>query len=144
MDYRAEVAQAHDLSAVLDLLRRVNLPEKGVAEQFRHFLVVRDDASVVGVAGLEVCGTGGLLRSVAVDPGFRGLGIAGVLVDGARDLARRVGVEDLYLLTTTAREYFRRHGFVDCSREEAPPAIRETWEFRSGCPTSSAFLRRRA
>jgi amino-acid N-acetyltransferase len=143
MEHRALPAQAHDLPAALDLLRRVDLPLKGVAEEFRHFVVVRDDATVVGVAGLETCGAAGLLRSVAVDPDFRGQGIASALVEGVGELARRVGVSDLYLLTTTARDYFSRRGFADCPREEAPPAIRETWEFRSGCPTTSAFMRRR-
>jgi len=55
-----------------------------------------------------------------------------------------VGVAELYLLTTTAQEYFRRRGFADRPRETAPPAIRETWEFRSGCLTSAAFMRRNA
>ena len=56
--------------------------------------------------------------------------------------ARKRRVEALYLLTTTAPGYFRGHGFADCPRDEAPAGIRESWEFRSGCPQTSTFLKR--
>lgn len=142
MEYRAEGAQPHDLPVVLELLRRSQLPVEGVAEQFRNFIVVRDDASVVGVAGLEPCGEDGLLRSVAVEPAHRGTGVGRALVEGVLGLAVRLELRSLYLLTTTARDYFRGLGFAEHPREQAPAAIRESWEFRSGCPSSSAFMRR--
>jgi amino-acid N-acetyltransferase len=142
MEYQAEGAQPPDLAGVLDLLHRCDLPVTGVTEHFRNFLVVRVDVSVAGVAGLEPCGEDGLLRSVAVEPAYRGTGVGKVLMDGVLGLAQRLELRSLYLLTTTAREYFCRLGFSDCPREEAPAAIRETWEFRSGCPSGSAFMRR--
>jgi len=52
--------------------------------------------------------------------------------------ARRSAV---YLLTTTARDYFPRFGFEACSRDDAPDAIRECWEFRAGCPDTATFMR---
>ena len=143
MKLRAEGAQPHDLAVVLDLLRRADLPVEGVAEHFRNFVVVRDDACVVGAAGLQVYGEDGLLRSVVVEPASRGSGVGALLVDGASELARRSELRALYLLTTTAREYFVGQGFADCPRDEAPPGIRESWEFRTGCPSSSAFMKRR-
>ena len=143
MKIRAEGAQPHDLPVVLDLLRRADLPTEGVAEHFRNFVVVRDDACVVGAAGLELCGEDGLLRSVVVEPASRGSGLGALLVEGACDLARRSELRGLYLLTTTAREYFVGQGFADCPRDEAPSDIRESWEFRTGCPSSSAFMKRR-
>ncbi len=56
--------------------------------------------------------------------------------------AKRVELRSVYLLTTTARDYFARRGFADCPREEAPAAIRESWEFRTGCPSTAAFMKR--
>jgi len=142
MRHAAEPARPHDLREALDLLRRADLPETGVAEEFGHYLVVRDDGQVAGVCGLEVHGREGLLRSLAVDPTHRGHGLGALLVEGTVALAARIGLTDVYLLTTTARDYFIRNGFTDCPRDAAPAGIQESWEFREGCPSSSAFLRR--
>jgi amino-acid N-acetyltransferase len=143
MTLRAEPARAHDLRGALDLLGRSELTEQDVAERWGHYFVVHeDDGRVVGVAGLEVHGEDGLLRSVAVDPDYRGLGLAASLVEAAMQRAKRLELRSVYLLTTTARDYFARRGFADCPREEAPAAIRESWEYRVGCPSTAAFMTR--
>jgi amino-acid N-acetyltransferase len=144
MAFEAEPARPDDLASALDLLREAALPEAGVVESFGHYLVVRDDERLVGLCGLEVHGADGLLRSVAVAADYRGCGVGRALVAGALRLAPRLGVETVYLLTTTARGFFLRHGFVDAPRDAAPEGIRASWEFRAGCPTSSAFMRRSA
>jgi amino-acid N-acetyltransferase len=143
MPLNAEPARPHDLRGALDLLGRSELTEQDVAERWGHYFVVReDDGRVVGVAGLEVHGEYGLLRSVAVDEDYRGQGLAASLVEAAMERARRVELRSVYLLTTGARGYFEKHGFADCPRDEAPAAIRESWEFRSGCPSTAAFMKR--
>ncbi len=136
-------ARPHDLPEALALLSRSQLPVQDVAERFGHYFVVReDDARVVAVAGLEVHGEDGLLRSVAVDAHYRRQGLAGGLVGAALERARVLGLRAVYLLTTDARDYFARHGFADCPREEAPASVRESWEFRSGCPKTAVLMRR--
>ena len=143
MTLRAEPARPHDLRGALDLLGRAELTEQDVAERWGHYFVVReDDGRVVGVAGLEIHGEDGLLRSVAVDAEYRGQGLAASLVEAAVERAKRVNLRAVYLLTATARDYFARHGFADCPREEAPAAVRESWEFRTGCPSTAAFMKR--
>jgi N-acetylglutamate synthase-like GNAT family acetyltransferase len=141
MGFRTEAARAQDLDAGLELLRRAGLPDTGVAEGFSDFLAVRDGTRLVGLCGLEVHGKDGLLRSLVVDPQYRGEGVGAALVDGTMARARERGVSRVYLLTTTARDYFLRRGFRDCPREDAPTAIQESWEFKSGCPSTSAFMR---
>ena len=143
MPLKAEPARAHDLRGALDLLGRSELTERDVAEHWGHYFVVReDDGRVVGVAGLEVHADDGLLRSVAVEPDYRSQGLGASLVEAAMERARLLKLRDVYLLTTTARDYFARRGFVDCGRETAPAAIRDSWEFRSGCPETAALMRR--
>jgi amino-acid N-acetyltransferase len=143
MALRAQPARPHDLPGALDLLGRSELSGKDVAERWGHYFVVReDDARVVAVAGLEVHGEDGLLRSVAVDPDYRSQGLAASLVEAAMVRARQLELRSVYLLTTSARDYFTRQGFGDCPREEAPPAIRESWEFRAGCPSTAVLMRR--
>ncbi len=49
---------------------------------------------------------------------------------------------DVFLLTETAEPFFVRFGFERVSREEAPPQLRASEEFRCLCPESAAFMRR--
>jgi len=143
MELHAEPARPHDLRGALDLLGRSELTGQDVAERWGHYFVVReDDGRVVGVAGLEIHGEDGLLRGVAVDADYRGQGLGAALVGAALERAKRVRLRAVYLLTTTARDYFARHGFADCPREEAPVAIRDSWEYRAGCPSTAAFMKR--
>jgi len=144
MTLRAEPARAHDLRGALELLGRAELSDRDVSEGWGHYFVVReDDGRVVALAGLELHGEDGLLRSVAVEEDYRRQGLATSLVEAVLQRAQRVGLRSVYLLTTTARDYFARHGFSDCPREAAPPAIRESWEWTSGCPSTAAFMQRK-
>ena len=139
----AEPARPHDLRGALELLGRSELTQQDVSEGWGHYFVVReDDGRVVGVAGLELHGDFGLLRSVAVDEDYRGQGLAAALIEAVLQRAQRVGLRSVYLLTTSARDYFARRGFVDVGRDDAPAAIRESWEFKNGCPSTAAFMQR--
>jgi amino-acid N-acetyltransferase len=140
--YPPEPAKAHDLPEALDLLRRSELPTEGVVDHFGNYVVVRDEGHLVGVAGLEIYGSDALLRSVVVDPDYRGEGAGRALLEGVMALAGRMSLRQIYLLTTTARANFERQGFAGCRREDAPPSIQASWEFRVGCPSSSALMRR--
>jgi amino-acid N-acetyltransferase len=143
MRLEAAPARPHDLRGALDLLVRSDLDPHGVAERFGHYFVVReDDGRVVGVCGLEVHGEAGLLRSLAVDPDYRAQGLAAALVEAVVARARLLELGVVYLLTTTAREYFLRHGFAPEERAQAPAPIQESWEWKSGCPTTAVLMKR--
>jgi amino-acid N-acetyltransferase len=77
-----------------------------------------------------------------VEDDYRGQGLAASLVEAVLERAARVGLRSVYLLTTTAHDYFARRGFSDCERSAAPQPIQESWEFRSGCPSSASFMKR--
>jgi amino-acid N-acetyltransferase len=72
----------------------------------------------------------------------RGGGHGKALVSHAEAWASQHGVEALYLLTTTAAEFFARLGYVAIPRSEAPAAIAATAQFASLCPSSSTFMRK--
>jgi amino-acid N-acetyltransferase len=94
------------------------------------------------VAGLERFGPVGLLRSLAVSTGARGRGLGRALVSAIEDEARSSGIADLYLLTTTADEFFSRLGYVRIARDETPVAIASTAQFSALCPSSAVVMRK--
>jgi amino-acid N-acetyltransferase len=135
-------AAAEDLPRVLALLERSKLPTAGVTDSFSHFLLAESDSRLVGAVGLELYGGSALLRSAAVEESWRGSGVGRVLVERALDLARERGIEDVYLLTTTAENYFPRFGFVCVSRDAVAEGVRSSVEFQTACPASATAMRR--
>jgi amino-acid N-acetyltransferase len=135
-------AFASDLPAISRLLVELKLPTAGVEEWWPHFTVAESGGAIVGLAGIERYADGVLLRSVAVHPASRGLGLARALVDAALDSARRNGSRDAYLLTTTAEQYFPRLGFRVIARETVPASVQASVEFREACPASAVAMHR--
>lgn len=131
-----------DLAAVLGLAREAELPETGIAESIESFLVADEAGVVIASAGLELYGIDALLRTVVVAAERRGTGVGRSLVEAAVLRARELECGSVYLLTTTAREFFLQRGFEVAARGSAPPGVRDSWEFRSGCPETAVFLRR--
>lgn len=135
-------ADATDLDAVCALLGAEGLPTEDVAVHLPDFIVARDGDRLVAVVGLEPLGTAALLRSLCVTREYRGAGLGGALCDRISALARSGGARELYLLTTTARAFFERRGFVAIARDAVAEEIRTTLEFRSLCPASAVCMRR--
>src|SRR5687768_1304812 len=105
-------ARPADLPGVIDLLGSAKLPTAGVAEAFSHFMVAESEGRLIGAAGLEIYGASALLRSVVVEDSWRGSGVGRKLIENALDEAKRRGIDDVFLLTTTAEHYFPRFGFA--------------------------------
>ena len=129
-----------DLAAIERLLTASSLPLDGVRDALADFVVAEADDDIVGVAGLEVCCNGALLRSVAVAPDWRSHGLGRALVTRVISDAEARGIRALYLLTTTAEHYFPSFGFQRIAREEVPADVRETAEFSSACPASATVM----
>ena len=135
-------AKESDLTAVVDLLGRANLPIAGVAEAPSHFVMAESDGKLVGVVGLELYGESALLRSAAVEESWRGSGVGRVLVERALDVARERGIADVFLLTTTAEHYFPRFGFSCVSRDSVTAGVKSSIEFQDACPASATVMRK--
>jgi len=133
-------ASFQDLGAIETLLTENSLPLDGVREALPSFLVAEADGRIVGVVGMEYCGAYGLLRSTAVDAAWRNRGIARRLIEQIVADAESRGTRALYLLTTTAEQYFPSFGFQATAREAVPEDIRATGEFRSACPESATVM----
>lgn len=101
-----------------------------------------DGTALVGVVGLQTCGRVGLLRSLAVAPEHRRHGIARLLCERVFEMTTERSLESLWLLTTSAKDYFTRHAFEAVPRASAPDALRGTAQFASLCPASAHVMRR--
>ena len=134
------LADASDKAAVERLLGSADLPVAGVSEAFDHFFVAEAAGAVVGVAGLEVHGEDGVLRSVAVAATERGRGLGALLTEHVLEHARLLHLHRLYLLTTTAEAYFPRHGFRQIAREDVSAEVQRSVEFREACPASAVAM----
>lgn len=129
------------IEEVVPLLAQCALPVEDVSHSsLRRFFGVRVGGALVAVVGLELYPPFALLRSLAVDPAFRGRGLAHELVAFAESFAAAQHVKTLFLLTNTAQDFFQRQGYASASRSAAPPAIQGTSQFAGLCPASSAFL----
>ena len=93
-----------------------------------------------GVVGIQVFGATALLRSLAVSESERGKGLATALVHYVEQHATSLGINSIYLLTTTAVQFFEAHGYSTANRTDAPISIAGTIQFSNLCPSSSALM----
>jgi amino-acid N-acetyltransferase len=134
-------ATASDAGRVEILLTESQLPTAGVRDAIARFHVALDGAVLVGAIGVEDCGPRyGLLRSAVVSSTHRGSGVGRKLVEQALAGARARRLEALYLLTTTAEKYFPMFGFAAIPRDQVPPEIKATHEFREACPDTATVM----
>ncbi len=131
--------QTH-LAQITLLLERKDLPASDCLPHLENFVVALDGAKVVGVGGFESCENLGLLRSFAVLPENRGLGIAEAIFKILCSEALEQGKSTLYLLTTTAANYFEKLGFEACERTDCPAEIKRTKQFAELCPDSATTM----
>lgn len=127
---------------VIELLTAEKLPVADLPEPLDNFIVAIADAEVIGVAGLEVYGSYGLLRSLAVRPDFRSQGIAAKLLRRINALASIKQLTELYLLTETAPEYFERNAYQRIARAHVPEEVKASSEFSLVCPQSAIVMKR--
>lgn len=126
---------------VAGLVADAGLPTRGLdALTDDHLVVAEHDGRIVGVAAVERHGAHGLLRSVAVDPAWRGRGLGRALTQERAEWAAGAGLSALYLLTTTAGGYFPRLGFVPVVRDHVPPEVRASDEFADICPANATVM----
>jgi amino-acid N-acetyltransferase len=138
--FEVRAARPGDYPAVAALLRGAGLPLDGLGDQLSHAFVAQRGARTVGCVALEFHEDAALLRSLAVAPEDRGWRLGERLTAKALALAREAGARDVYLLTETAAGFFPRFGFCVEDRSLAPPALRQSVEFRSACPASAVLM----
>ncbi|MDP9139513.1 MAG: GNAT family N-acetyltransferase [Pseudomonadota bacterium] len=136
-----DIEPLHDLDEIFPILTSGKLEAADIDPATPPlFFGIRDASALLAVVGLEVFGTTGLLRSLAVVASSQGRGLARELVTFAEETAVEQGVNCLFLLTDSAAAFFLKMGYVHTVRAVAPPAIQATPQFSSLCPASSALM----
>lgn len=128
-----------EIIALLDILK---LPVADLSVDLSHFYIATDKDRVAGVAGLEIHGTYGLLRSVAVHPEYRNQKIAEQLIRRLEEEARDLKLSAIYLLTETASGYFVVKGYNAIHRNEVPIVLQQSSEFSHVCPASAIVMKK--
>jgi len=108
----------------------------------RYFSCSDDKGSPLAFGGWEEIGKDAvLLRSIVVREKARGRGLGRRVVEHLIETALGAGKRQLYLLTMDAADFFAHLGFESLARDEAPPALKETAQFKNLCPSSAALMR---
>jgi amino-acid N-acetyltransferase len=132
----------NDFSKAIDLLKKNNLPTQDITGTTKLFVMLEGN-DVIGVVGLETHDHDGLLRSLCISESKRKNGLGAELVDFVENYAPTQNVHCLFLLTTTASDFFSKRGYEEINRSKVPQPIQESTEFSTVCPSSAIVMRKR-
>jgi amino-acid N-acetyltransferase len=140
MDIHIGPATPNDFQDIISLLWANQLPTKDIRDPTVKLFKATVNGKLAGTIGIEEYGSLALLRSLAVDDLFKDQGVGRQLLHYHLEFCRDNGVLQLYLLTTTAENYFKKYGFVKMDRQLVPEAISGTKEFLEICPASATVM----
>jgi N-acetylglutamate synthase-like GNAT family acetyltransferase/protein-tyrosine-phosphatase len=135
-------ASGGDLDAITRLLVASLLPSRDVGGARQRFIVASENGRLLGCAGLQVAGQDGLVRSMAVHWTRRNAGLGSRLHQRLLFEATLAGVRTLYVVTTTAEDFFAGHGFKKVAASAVPPALQASEEFTAFVPGGSTVMSR--
>lgn len=134
-------ASQNSFSAAIDLLKKNNLPTEDINAGTQLFVVEENDRVLATVA-VEYDYHDALLRSLSVSQEKRNSGIGKQLVDFIEDYVKKQGVETVFLLTTTAADFFLKRGYTIIDRSNIPEFIKNTKEYSVICASSSTLMKK--
>ena len=141
-DASIAAAVEQDYGDVIALLAAAPLPTEDLEPgSMAHFLVARDAfGKVIGAVGFERYGSAALLRSLVVATENRNRSLGSQMVAEMETRCRSSALSEVFLLTTTARDFFLRRGYQTIVRDSVPAALRAAAEFTRLCPDSAVCM----
>jgi amino-acid N-acetyltransferase len=129
-DFTVRRARTDDVAAIRELIGSykdilLDKPDVTLYEDIQEFWVAERDADglVVGCGALHVFWLDlAEVRTVAVDPECRGMGVGARILDKLVRTAARIGVRRVFCLTFEV-DFFAAHGFQKISGVPVPPSI---------------------
>lgn len=138
-DHKLVVAGERLKDAIVSLLVKHDLPTSDLDESKTLFACLINE-ELVGAGGLEFFTDCALLRSVCVRTDMQRSGLGTFIVRELEKVAVQHGVHSLYLLTTTAKDFFTKEGYRVVDRMAAPIDIKNTTQFSSVCPSTAIVM----
>ena len=127
---------------VLALLSLANLPISDIGENV-GFFSLEIDSEIIGTVGLETNGKIGLLRSLSVLESQKGKGYGLLIVQNLEAYVKTKNINKLYLLTTTAKEFFeKKFNYEVIERVNVPIEIQSSQQFALVCPLSAVVMKK--
>lgn len=135
-------ASQNSFSAAIELLKKNNLPTEDIDTGTQLFVVEEDD-KVLATVAVEYDFNNALLRSLSVSAEKRKTGIGAELVSFIEDYVQKQGVRNIFLLTTTAADFFLKRGYGIIDRNNVPEFIKNTKEYSVICASSSTLMKKK-
>ena len=140
-DLTIRPAREEDLEGILAILTEAGLVTDGVREHLGTFLVAREGDRMVGCGGSEAYQYAALIRSIAVAPEYRSIGLGRRLVREMLDRLAARGLREFYILTIDAEPWFKKRGFKAIDRDEIHPQLLASAELQGACPDTAVCMR---
>ena len=134
-------AAADEISHIESILTEVNLPKEDILPHIHNFLLLKVKDKKIGTIGLEIYEKSAILRSFAVRPDHQGKGLGLLLFDKVIELAQNKNIAEIYLLTDTAEQFFKKNGFEVFPRANVPDRLKSTFEFKAPRCSEAACMR---
>ena len=139
---KIEKLENKDIGFAKELLREFDLPNSDIENESLNLFTISRTNEVVGIVGFEQYDVHGLLRSFVIDKNYQSKGLGAQALVVVETLANQQGVEQFYLLTTTADKFFARNDYTVFDRQAVPESISKTTEFNTLCPDSAVCMRK--
>ncbi len=124
-----------------NLIASADLPTDDLDYEKQFLIGYYDNGSLMATGGLEVFGPDAILRSLTVKLGSRNKSLGSNIVDDLLSKAREKGVQTIYLLTETARDFFKKKGFSEINRDDAPKQVKASQEFSVICGKGATCMK---
>ena len=133
-------AKTMHLPAIVSLLQENSLPIEDISLEKQELWIQQEEQEIPAVCGIEQYGAYGLLRSFAVQKELQNKGLGTHMYEHVIKTCQDKGIACLFLLTTTAVNYFKSAGWHVISRVAVPAGVKQSEEFKSICPESATCM----
>lgn len=134
------IKDAESFEAFRSLLKAAGLPHQDLSYKDHILLGFYDGDAMIGTGALEIYGNYALLRSLSVNDAVRGMSIGSRITDELIQQAKKNNIKSIFLLTESAKLFFKRKGFRDIPRDSVPEEVKSSSEFSHVCGDTAVCM----